>query len=387
MVRAVAVVFVALLSGGVVFPQQAPAPRQAATAAALPARLSDADFWRLTIDLSEPNGFFRSENLVSNEHTYQYVIPALEKFVKPGGVYLGVAPDQNFTYMIASQPKMAFIVDIRRGNLLEHLLYKAIFELSADRADFLARLFSKKRPPGIGPKSSVVELFTAFDRLQTSLDQYKELYQQNVTAIREHLLRKHKFELSAADMDQLEGIYFAFFWEGPDLRYSMSPTGIGRQGFGGSNFPSYEELMLQTDWEGQARSYLANEENYRYIKSLEERNLIVPIVGNFAGPKALRAVGKYIRDRGSVVSAFYVSNVEQYLFQDSLFEDFAKNVATLPLDGQSTFIRSVSTRFGYSGAYLWTDGRASALDPMAAFVRDFQAEKIKSYYDVNARSK
>jgi hypothetical protein len=212
-----------------------------------------------------------------------------------------------------------------------------------------------------------VELFTAFDRLQTSLDQYKELYQQNVTAIREHLLKKHKFELSAADMDQLEGIYFAFFWEGPDLRYSMSPTGIGQR-FGGSNFPSYEE-------------------NYRYIKSLEERNLIVPIVGNFAGQKALRAVGKYIRDRGSVVSAFYVSNVEQYLFQDSLFDEFAKNVATLPLDGQSTFIRSVSTRFGYSGAYLWTDGRASALDPMAAFVRDFQAEKIKSYYDVNARSK
>jgi len=387
MVRAVAVVFVALLSGGV-FPQQAPpAPRQAATAATLPARLGDADFWRLTVDLSEPNGFFRSENLVSNEHTYQYVIPALEKFAKPGGVYLGVAPDQNFTYMIAAQPKMAFIVDIRRGNLLEHLLYKAIFELSADRADFLARLFSKKRPAGIGAKSSAVELFTAFDRVQTSLEQYKELYQQNVTTIREHLLKKHRFELSAADMDQLEAIYFAFFWEGPDLRYSMSPAGIGGPRFGGSNFPSYEELMLQTDWEGQARSYLASEENYRYIKNLEERNLIVPVVGNFAGPKALRAVGRYIREHGAVVSAFYVSNVEQYLFQDSLFEDFAKNVATLPLDGQSTFIRSVSTRFGYSGAYLWTDGRASALDPMAAFVRDFQLGRIKSYYDVNARSK
>ena len=61
---------------------------------------------------SEPNGTFRSENLVSNEHTFQYVIPALERRVRPGGVYMGVAPDQNFTYIAAIKPRMAFIVDI-----------------------------------------------------------------------------------------------------------------------------------------------------------------------------------------------------------------------------------------------------------------------------------
>jgi hypothetical protein len=356
------------------------------SAAALPARLSDADFWRLSVELSEPNGFFRSENLVSNEHTYQYVIPSLSKAIKPGGVYLGVAPDQNFTYMIAVQPKMAFIVDIRRGNLLQHLMYKAVFELSSDRADFLARLFSKVRPPGVGPKSTAVELFTAFDRVSMSVERYKERYQQNVQEIRDHLTKKHRFALTQSDLDHLEGIYFAFFWEGPSLRYSMSPTGLTGARFV-SNFPTYEEMMMQTDWDGQARSYLASEDNFRFIKGLQERNLIVPVVGNFAGGKALRAVGKYIRDRGATVSAFYVSNVEQYLFQDVLFEDFARNVATLPLDDSSTFIRSVSSRFGYSGPYLWTDGRASALDPMRAFVRDFQAGRIKSYYDVNARSK
>ena len=99
--------------------------------------------------LSGAGGFFRSENLVSNEHTYQYVIPALKKAVLPGGIYLGVAPDQNFTYMAAIRPRMAFILDIRRGNLLEHLMYKALFELSVDRADFVSRLFSKPRPAGL----------------------------------------------------------------------------------------------------------------------------------------------------------------------------------------------------------------------------------------------
>src|SRR6185295_5152850 len=104
---------------------------------ALPARLSDQDFWKLSSEFSEPNGFFRSENLVSNEHTFQYVVPALKQAVKPGGVYLGVAPDQNFTYIVATQPRMAFIVDIRRGNLLELMMYKAVIELSADRAEFI----------------------------------------------------------------------------------------------------------------------------------------------------------------------------------------------------------------------------------------------------------
>ena len=115
----------------------------------LPARLTDQEFWTLSATLSEPNGFFRSENLVSNEHTFQYVVPALQQSAKPGGVYLGVAPDQNFTYMLATRPAIAFIVDIRRGNLQLHLMYKALFELASDRVDFIFRLFSRKRPEGL----------------------------------------------------------------------------------------------------------------------------------------------------------------------------------------------------------------------------------------------
>ena len=107
----------------------------------------------------------------------------------------------------------------------------------------------------------------------------------------------------------------------------MSPSGLGGPRFG-TNFPTYEELMMQTDFEGHARGYLASEENFRFIKGLQEKNLIVPVMGNFAGPKALRSVGRYIRERGGVVSAFYVSNVEQYLLDCS--SGVRANVATLP---------------------------------------------------------
>jgi hypothetical protein len=348
--------------------------------AALPFRLTDQEFWRLSTEFSEPGGYFRSENLVSNEHTFQYVIPELRRQVPPGGVYIGVAPDQNFTYIVATEPRLAFIVDIRRGNLLIHLMYKALIELSADRAEFVSRLFAKPRPASIGADASAAEIFAAFAAVPTS----EELYRQNARSIRQLLVRRHGFAMSPDDLAQLESIYFAFFWDGPGLRYSTRP-GFGGRSFN-NNFPTYEELMVQTDWDGEAHGYLASEARFRRLKQMQERNLIVPVVGDFAGSKALRAIGRYIRDHRATVSVFYVSNVEQYLFQDGAFDAFARNVATLPVDRSSAFVRSVSRRFGYSGDRLGHDGRASALDPIQAFVRDVSAGRISTYADLNVRS-
>ena len=120
--------------------------------------------------------------------------PTLTRIVKPGRVYLGVGPEQNFTYIAAIKPAMAFIIDVRRGNLQLHLMYKALFELSADRADFVSRLFSLKRPAGLDRKSSVQSIFTAYTdpRLRSP-----ELYKQNVSAIRRLLLEKSEMGLSA----------------------------------------------------------------------------------------------------------------------------------------------------------------------------------------------
>ena len=350
----------------------------------LPVRLTDQQFWRLTVELSEPNGYFRSENLVSNEHTYQYVIPHLQRTARPGGVYLGVAPDQNFTYIIAVRPKIAFIVDVRRGNLLQHLMYKALFEMSVDRIEFVSRLFSKPRPDGLGANPAVADIFSAVANVRLEREPALELYRHNLQTIKDHLIKKRNLPLSPADLQQLESIYYAFFYEGPSIRYSTSTYGTSRNN---SSFPTYEEMMRQTDWDGRARSYLATDDGYAFIKQLQERNLIVPVVGNFAGPKALRSVGQYVREHGETVSAFYVSNVEQYLFQDGLWPEFARNVAALPLDESSLFIRSVSSRFGYSGPYQWDDGRASALDPILGLIRDFEAGRIQTYYHVNVRSK
>jgi len=356
------------------------------SAGPLPDRLSNAEFWRLVETLSEPSGYFQSENLVSNEHTFQYVVPALERTAQPGRVYLGVAPDQNFTYLLATKPRMAFIVDIRRGNLHTQLMYKALFELSSDRADFVSRLFARPRPDGLTAASSVDDIFRAF--ALTMAD--PELQSATLSDMITHLTRTRGFRLLPEDMSGIEDIYDQFVRFGPSITYTSGPANrFGRPGFGRgrgrSNFPSYADLMRQHDGTGVQRSYLSTAERFQAMKSMEERNLIVPVVGDFAGPKALRAVGRYIRDHEATVGAFYTSNVEQYLFRNGVWRQFYANLAALPVDESTVIIRSVSPRDGFLGVPQGPDGRANVLDPVAALVRDFTSGKIRSYYDVTSR--
>jgi hypothetical protein len=108
---------------------------------------------------------------------------------------------------------------------------------------------------------------------------------------------------------------------------------------GGS--PDYADLMVRVDASGVGRSYLATEANFAFMKSLHAQNLIIPVVGDFAGPKALRAVGTYLTMRRTVVAGFYVSDVELGL--ESKWAAFCANVAAMPLDSTSVFIRNGSS--------------------------------------------
>jgi hypothetical protein len=316
----------------------------------LPERLSDQAFWDMTEAISEPNGYFRSDNLLSNEMRMQYVIPNLILRTQPRGAYLGVGPEQNFTYIAALRPRIAFIIDIRRGNLHTHLMYKALFELAPDRADFVSRLFTLKRPTGLGSGSTVQEIFQAYEN-QPREDE--AAFDKNLKAVKELLLARHKFPLSEDDLDGIEYVYRSFYTFGPDISYNSTGRGSGRRGR--NNFSTYADIMMQTDEDGVSRGYLANEENFRVVKELQARNFLIPLVGDFGGPKTIRAAGKYLREKDIVVSAFYLSNVEQYL--GSQWDSFCSNVASLPLDERSTFIRSSRGGGGFSrGGFLTSLG-------------------------------
>lgn len=312
-------------------------------AGTLPA-LSNAEFWRLTNALSEPDGTFHSENLVSNEARFQTIVPALVKRTVPGRAYVGVGSEQNFTYMAAVKPTHAFILDIRHGNLDLHLLYKAFFELSADRAEFVSRVFARPRPAGLTTASTAQAIFDAYENVRPS----QALYDKNYAAVLAHLTRTRGFALSAGDRQGIAYVYNAWFTAGPNIRYALN-GGMGIGGRGGRG-TTYAALMTSSDGTGKNWSYLANEESFRFLKALETRNRVVPVVGNFGGPKALRAVATYLRQNRMVVSTFYTSNVQQYLIQDGIWNTFCASAATLPMDGTSTMIRS--QRGGFSGAVV-----------------------------------
>lgn len=304
----------------------------------IPAELSDAAFWKMISDFSEPGGSFQLEIITSNELSFQYVMPQLMASVKPGGVYLGVAPEQNFTYIAALQPKIAFIFDIRRDMMVEHLMYKAIFEMSVDRADFVSNLFSRPRPAGLTADSSVDAIFRAF----ASTPSDAKLAEEHLKTILDRLTSTHQFPMKQADQDRIRSIYMTFLREGVvNFRSSYAS-------------PGYAGLMTMTDLNGRNWSFLASKGNYDRVRAMHQKNLIVPVVGDFAGPKALRAVGQYLKDHGAVVSVFYISNVEDYI--QSVWSAYSGNIASLPIDNSSTFIR-------------WSPGSSTTLQSMSTFVR------------------
>jgi hypothetical protein len=351
MIWPAAAMIVALAGFGVVFHST---PARALT---VPERLTDQEFWKLSADSSEPGGYFRNTditNLTSNEMLYERVLTDLLNRTKPGGVYLGVGPEQNYTYMAALKPRLAIIFDIRRGNLDIQLMYKAIFELSKDRADFMAMLFSRQRPPALARSASATQLFDAFAKAPVVNEAG---YARNLAAIEDRLTKTHALPLLRRDVMAIGEIYRTFYEAG----YAVRPS------------PTYEDLMTATDERGVQRSYLASEENYAFLKDLESKNLVVPVVGDFGGPKAIRAIAKYLRNNSATVTAFYLSNVEQYLYQDRKWETFCRNVSTLPLDSSSTFIRSES---GFGGGFRRIGpGFVSSLGQITSDIKDCAAAR------------
>jgi len=342
----------------------------------LPREIADDTFWKMTSEYSEDSGSFRFEYM-SNELQFQYVIPRLKESRKPGGVYLGVGPEQNFTYIAALQPKIAFICDIRRQNMIEHLIYKAIFEMSSDRADFLTRLFSRKPTAALNEKSTARQMFQAFRTAAPDA----EMFRENLQAIKNRLLKEHRFQLTRTDQESVDFIYKIFFDTENVFGYSASISG----GYGAT----YAELMAATDEQGQARSYLATEENFRTVQDLERRNLIIPVVGDFSGPKTLRSIGRYLKDHGATLTAFYTSNVEQYLFeQGDDWKHFLTNISAFPLDASSVFIRSSHYSFGEQPPRQFNRGRfIQLLSPMAEVVKAFNTGQLTNYEDLIRMSK
>lgn len=331
----------------------------------LPGRLTDQDFWTMVSDFSEPGGTFVSDNIISNEIEFQRVIPDIQR-LGPRNVYVGVGPEQNFTYIVAFKPSIAFIVDIRKGNLLLHLTYKALVETASNRVEFMSRLFARQQPSGVRPNCTAKELFRAFGAMHVSKKAAKENYQ----LILHQLEVVHGFTLSEDDKRGISEVYRSFYNGGPFVRGDFG---------GGTWIPSYSQLMEQTDLHGLDHSFLQSERNFQVLKDYEGRNLVVPLVGDFGGDRTIRRIGRYLRENHKTVDIFYTSNVEEYLFKAGTERTFYSNVAALPLGANALFIRAFFTHSD--------SGLNSLIDPIAPCLAAVNSREVQSYANLISRSK
>jgi len=325
-----------VLLGGACHGQPADAPDGAAYPASATHATTDSSFAWMVERFSEPGGYFDTDNLISNERSYLHVLGALRDHGVSGGAYLGVGPDQNFAYVAQIRPEIAFMVDIRRDNLLEHVFFKSLFALARNRVEFLCLLLGKPLPKAADAfaEHSIHDLVASVDATPTDPD----VARAALTAVRAEA-EASGLSLSASDLDVIERIHRRFIHAGLDLRFNSH--GRAPRAY----YPTFRQLLLETDREGRAGSYLAQEDAFQTIKRMQDEHRIVPVVGDLAGDHALRAIGRYLDEHGLTVSALYTSNVEFYLMRQGRFDRFAENVAALPWDARSVIIRSYFNRW------------------------------------------
>ena len=347
-------------------------PRPSATSASpadVPIQLAP-----LSGELSEPSGYFDTDNLISNETPYLQVAEALADSAPKGGVYIGVGPDQNFSYIARVRPRYAFILDIRRQNMLQHLLFAALMAQASDPYQYLCLLFSRACPTAT-PESAGAGIDGVLKALEAQKPS-EAAFDANLVAAYQHIEGTLKFPLRAKDRTDIRNIYRAFFDEQEEIRFRT----FGRTS--GTYHPTYRMLLTARSPGGRFGSFLSSREDYDFVRGLSRAQRIVPVVGDFAGSDALRGIGRWVREHGLTVSAFYTSNVEFYLVRDRTFPRFVANVRELPHAPDSVIIRAC---FDYGRTHpLEMPGHRSVLllQRLPRFLELYDAGSYSSDWDV-----
>jgi hypothetical protein len=331
---------------------------------------------RLIVDLSEPEGYFDSDNFISNEAGYLRVLPWLREQGIHGGVYIGVGPDQNYSYIAEIRPQLAIIVDIRRQNVIQHLYYKALFQLSPNRARFLERLFGRRiaDDEANAEKASISQLLNRIDAAPKDPQFAGRALEEAIGVV-----NAWNLTLTAGDLKSLRYVAHAFIQEGPDLRFSS----FYRQPQ--MHYPDYRTLLLETDSTGKQSNYLASEERFRRVKLLHRENRIIPIVGDLAGASALGRVAGLLKGRDLEVSCFYLSNVEFYLFSRGRWQPFVQNLRRLPWTDDAVLIRTCANSWRRHPAQIPGYYMTTLLERVSDFFHNEATGENQTYWDLVTR--
>src|SRR5262249_21874507 len=151
-----------------------------------------------------------------------------------------------------------------------------------------------------------------------------------------------------------------------------------------SYYPTYRDLLLDKDSTGRQANLLASDDGFQFVRLLQSRDLVIPVVGDIAGSSALTAVARLVAGKHERLSAFYTSNVEFYLFRSGSFPRFVNNLSGIPRSERAVIIRSIFNRYAFEGMRP-NDNSASQLHRIDDLLAASASGRIRGYADLVGR--
>ncbi|HEX2732994.1 MAG TPA: hypothetical protein VHM70_15400 [Polyangiaceae bacterium] len=305
--------------------------------------------------MSEADGAFFADSSLSNEDAYLDAVPWFEQRADDAGVYIGVGPEQNLSFIAALRPKLAFVIDIRRDNLLLHLLFREMFIEADNAGQWLALLLGRSTPPGFGLPAPCSEL-AAIRRLRKDPEVHHALVTHTLS-----MMQREAVPLRPADESRLGSILQEFFER--DLRARFHSVNSRH------TFATLQELLCNDEPDEKRQSFLASSELFGFLTRFEREARLIPVTGDFAGQHTFATLAQELEQQQLRVSALYASNVEEYLLLDGKWQAWRANVAALPLTAEALLVRSAmlvptNTRLT-TRARLWRMTREPVADTLA----------------------
>ncbi|MEW4568649.1 hypothetical protein AB1L88_12360 [Tautonia sp. JC769] len=313
--------------------------------------------------LSEPQSGPHADNLITNEDSFPRVIGELGRVATPDGVYLGVGPDQNFSYIARCAPVRSFVLDYRRRNLRLHLLHKALFMLSETRVDYLTRL-TARRPGHLPERPGAAELVEAYANAPFDEDLLERTRVEVFGLIRAYGV------LDEAEWDDLARIQARLAGPGMLAKFLAMPI-----------YPTFGEFIQQPDRDGSPAHMLAQDASYQRVRDAQRNDRVIPLVADLAGSGALPRLAAWLGLQGLKVSVVYVSDVEFFLLRAGTLDAYITNLDRLPKHENALIIRT-STREIDHPERVAGDSATTVIRSLPAFIEAARGGRVRTPEDL-----
>ncbi len=325
---------------------------------------SPSKYGAILAELSDRETGPAADNFVSNEDSYPRVTSEIARTVPPNTAYLGVGPDQNFTFIAHARPSLAVIVDYRKRNQLLHLLHKALFTLSENRVEYLSLLTARK--PQVANDASAEGLVTAFTKVEFDRTQL-EVASRRIT----EFLRPLSI-LSDADWPTLQTIHARLAGPGMNARFLALTM-----------YPTFGKMIATPSRDNKSAHFLADERLYQVVRNTHRHDAILPLIGDFANGPCLTKLADFLRKSRQEIGLFYISDVEFFLLRAGKFANYIQNLERLPWARNAQIIRT-STREINHPERVKGDSSTTIIRPFADFLAHAKSGKIQAIDDLFA---